>query len=388
LAAAGLSTDCFAAGKDANFLSENAAARAKARRQWEDAMKIGIVIAAAGLALFGSANFAAAQDLPTTQLNVIGLQSHLNSYKTGEVPFWEDRILKESGGKITARLTAQDVHGLKGTEILRLMKLGVIDFSSGVVTYMSGDTPAFEGFDLAGLSPDMATTRKMADAYRPYLGRIMEKEYGAKLLMLFPSPPQVFWCKVAIANASDLKGKKVRVFNKSMSDLVSGLGATSVTMPFGEVTPALERGVLDCAITGTLSGNTNKMHEITTHMYPMYAGWAMHFHAASQRTWDKLDRRVQDFLGKQFEWFNDRLWSVVAEEEQDGINCSIGVDPCKYGYKGKMQLVPVSAADRDAQKKILETVILPDWAKRCGVDCVREWNNSVGRIVGITLGTS
>src|SRR4030095_5558328 len=146
---------------------------------------------------------------------------------------------------------------------------------SVLFTCMPGHRPAFEGFDLAGLSPDMATTRKIADAYRPYLARIMEKEYGVKLLMLFPSPPQVFWCKTPISSGADLKGRKVRAFNKSMSALAAGFGAIPVTMPFGEVTPALQRGVIDCAVTGTLSGNTNKMPEATPTLLPLYAASAV-----------------------------------------------------------------------------------------------------------------
>ena len=90
-----------------------------------------------------------------------------NSFKAGEKPFWEEQLPKDSGGKITAQLTAQDLAGLRGPEILRLMRLGVIDFASGVLTYMSGDTPAFEGVDLAGLTPDMATTRKAGCAISP-----------------------------------------------------------------------------------------------------------------------------------------------------------------------------------------------------------------------------
>ena len=104
------------------------------------------------LALVAGAGFgftAQAQDLPQMQLKVIGLQSHLNSFKAGEKPFWEEQLPKDSGGRITAQLTAQDLAGLRGPEILRLMRLGVIDFASGVLTYMSGDTPAFEGVDLA-----------------------------------------------------------------------------------------------------------------------------------------------------------------------------------------------------------------------------------------------
>jgi len=328
---------------------------------------------------------ASAQELPRTNLKVIGLQSHLNSFKTGEKPFWEERIPKASNGQVTAQLTAQDVHGLKGTEILRLIKLGVIDFSSGVITYMSGDSPVFEGFDLAGLSADMGTTRRISDAYRPVLARAMEKEYGAKLLMLFPSPPQVFWCRMPIKAAEDLKGRKVRVFNKSMADLVTGLGATSVTMPFGEVTPALERGVIDCAITGTLSGNTAKLHEVTKFMFPLYSGFAMHFHAASLASWNKLPSSVQQFLLKEFDAFNDRLWQTVAEEERDGINCATGQGDCKYGYKGNMTLVNVSPADHAKAKKIVSEVILPDWAKRCGRECVRSWNDTVGKVLSISL---
>ena len=343
------------------------------------------IIGGVAVALILGTAGAIAQELPRTQLKVIGLQSHLNSFKTGEKPFWEERIPKASNGQVTAQLTAQDVHGLKGTEILRLMKLGVIDFSSGVITYMSGDSPVFEGFDLAALSPDMATTRKISDAYRPVLASAMEQQYGAKLLMLFPSPPQVFWCRVPIRGADDLKGRKVRVFNKSMADLVTGLGATSVTMPFGEVTPSLERGVIDCAITGTLSGNTAKLYEVTKFLYPLYSGFAMHFHAVSLASWNKLSPAVQQFLLKEFDGFNERLWQTVGEEERDGINCSIGQGECKYGYKGNMTLVNVSAADQARAKKIVADVILPDWAKRCGRDCVRSWNDTVGKVLNVSL---
>jgi hypothetical protein len=28
---------------------------------------------------------------------------------------------------------------------------------------------------------------------------------------------------------------------------------------------------------------------------------------------------------------------------------------------------------------------MPDWAKRCGPDCVKEWNKSIGPVVGFTL---
>jgi|TARA_B100000315_G_C14524993_1_gene563391 hypothetical protein len=70
------------------------------------------------------------------------------------------------------------------------------------------------------------------------------------------NPPQVIWCRVAITGLTDLKGKKVRVFNKTMTDFMQAIGASAASMAFAEVVPALHRGVVDCAVTGTMSGFT------------------------------------------------------------------------------------------------------------------------------------
>lgn len=333
--------------------------------------------------IMAAASAVEAQDLPRTNLKVVGLQSHLNSFKTGEKPFWEETIPAASNGAVTGEITAQDLNGLKGPEILRLMKLGVIDFASGVIGYMAGDTPEFDGVDLAGVAPNIETTRKVVDAYLPVLQEVMEKQYGAKLLMLFPSPPQVMWCRTEVGSAADLEGKTVRVFTASMADLIGGLGATTVTMPFGEVTTALERGVIDCAVTGTLSGNTNKMFEVTDYMYSLYSGWSVHFTAVSLESWNKLDPTVQEFLLDQYAKFNDQLWATVAEEEQDGINCSIGKGECRFGFEGSMTLMEPSEEDLAAAKSIVQKTVVPNWAERCGEECANRWLETVGKVVGI-----
>lgn len=339
---------------------------------------VGAAVISAGLAapLF-------AQELPRTNFKVIGLQSHLNSFVNGEQPFWAETIPEASGGQITGELTPQDLGGLQGPEILRLMRLGVIDFASGVIGYMAGDSPEFDGVDLAGVSPNMQTTRAVVDAYLPVLEEVMETQYNAKLLMMFPSPPQVMWCRTPVESVADLPGKTVRVFTTSMAELIQGLGATTVTMPFAEVTTSLERGVIDCGVTGTLSGNTNRMFEVTDYMYGLYSGWSIHFTAISLQSWNNLDPSVQAFLEEQYADFNDQIWAAVAEEEQDGINCSIGVEPCVYGLMGEMTFTPASEADLAAAKVVVEEVVLPNWAKRCGEECTQRWLETVGPVVGI-----
>ena len=89
------------------------------------------------------------------------------------------------------------------------------------------------------------------------------------------------------------KGKKVRVFNNTMRDFLCGVGATAVSMAFAEVVPALNNGVVDCGVTGSLSGNTAGWNEVTKSIYPMSLGWSINVLAVNLNTWNRLDAKTQ-----------------------------------------------------------------------------------------------
>src|SRR3546814_9215248 len=85
-----------------------------------------------------------AETLPKTQLNVIGTWSNLPQYKNFEQPFWTKEIPEKSGGAVTADIKGLNEMGLKGGEIGRLLKQGVIDIGSMTLGYMAGDDPRNE----------------------------------------------------------------------------------------------------------------------------------------------------------------------------------------------------------------------------------------------------
>ena len=190
-----------------------------------------------------------------------------------------------------------------------------------------------------------------------------------------------------IDTIADLKGKKIRVFNPSLADFVGGLGATSVTIPFVEMIPAMQRGVADCAITGTLNGNTARLPEVTTHLYPMQAGWSVLFWAVNAHAWQALNPAVRSFLDGQFKDLESTIWGLGAEVDQDGISCSTG-GACKRGRPYKMTLVPVTAEAMTEHGRILRNSVVANWAKRCGRACAEEWNQTVGKVVGIVAPTN
>src|SRR5256885_10405909 len=153
-----------------------------------------------GLALAGAiAPAAAAQDLPKTNVKVIGLNSPTPVSIYDEVPFWRKPIPEASKGAITADITPLDQMGIDDKTMLRLLKLGVMDFAGMDISKMAGDDPRFEACDLAGLTLDPDKARAACDAYRAVIDRQMQKNWGAKLLAFGGNTPQVFWCRDVIS---------------------------------------------------------------------------------------------------------------------------------------------------------------------------------------------
>ena len=255
-----------------------------------------------GLAFAGLVSGAAAQDLPKSNFKVIGLNGPTPASIHDEVPFWRKTVTEASKGAITADITPLDQMGIDDKTMLRLLKLGVMDFAGMDISKMAGDDPRFEACDLAGLTLDPDKARAACNAYRAVIDRQMQKNWNAKLLAFGGNTPQVFWCKDVATGLAGFKGKKVRVFNNTMRDFLGGVGATAVSMAFAEVVPALSAGVVDCGVTGSLSGNTAGWNEVTKSIYPMSLGWSINVrggqprHLEAHRSEDAgvPDRTVQD----------------------------------------------------------------------------------------------
>ncbi|WP_321340360.1 TRAP transporter substrate-binding protein [Breoghania sp.] len=346
-------------------------------------MKLNKMVAA--LAVASVAAGPASAEIQKVDVNVIGSVSFLSSYKNYEEIFWKDGILEASGGRIRASARGFDEMGFKGGEVLRLTGQGVVDISTTVLGYTASDDPRNEAADLAGLAPTVEVAHAIADAYKPVLASYFADKYKVKVLATWPYPAQVFYCNTEIRSLSDIAGKKVRTGNRTLSEFVTALGGTGVTMAFADVIPALENGVVDCAITGTMSGNSAKWFEVANHLYALPVGWSTMVTTANLSFWNRLNPETQAFLQSELSKLEEKIWTGAGRETQEGINCNIGEDPCGVGTKAHMKLVPVSDGDRALLDKITAEVILPKWAERCGAGCVDEFNQTIGAVIGKTV---
>lgn len=326
-----------------------------------------------------------AQDLQKLHFKAIGLNGPTVASMVDEVPFWRETMPKASNGAITTDITPLDQMGIDDKTMLRLLRLGVMDFAGMDISKMAGDDPRFEGCDLAGLTLNTDRARAACDAYRAVIDRQMQKNWNAKLLAFGGNPPQVFWCRGMIGGLADLKGKKIRVFNNTMRDFLAGVPATAVSMAFAEVVPALNNGVVDCAVTGSLSGNTAGWPEVAKSLYPMSLGWSINVLAVNLNTWKRIDARTQAFMLAQFKQYEDKMWRTLKQATDEADNCNTGKQPCTLGKLANLTIVPVKPAEAAEHKKLVENAVLPGWAKRCGAECAKEWNATVGKALGLSV---
>lgn len=341
-------------------------------------------LAALGAVLLSGCDSGARATNGVTTIHVIGSSSTSNINAALEQPFWTETLPAASNGRIEVDFTSVTESGLKGTEVARLLRAGALHVAYSDFNTVSGDLREFEGLELAGVITDFDTLERASEAYKPIIERLFNQQ-GIHLLGLVPYPEYAFYCRGQVTSLADLAGKKVRVTAQAMSDFVRAIGAVPVTIGFPDVVPALQTGVADCAITGTYSGNRAGWHEFTDSLYTLPVGGGVAFYGYSARNWLELDSETRALIETQFAAFEEQAWDLARAQTQIGIACNTGSAGCEGGHVGSMTLHRPSPADVDRAHDIAARVVMPNWARRCSAECIRNWNRTVGRTAGVEI---
>ncbi|MFZ6764410.1 TRAP transporter substrate-binding protein [Pseudoroseomonas sp. WGS1072] len=327
----------------------------------------------------------AAQQTEPIQLKIVGGLAGVSQYTRYEQPFWQKRVPELTGGRVAAEIAPFDRAGFRAEEMLPLMRLGVVSFGTALVAIVSSEEPEFNAVDLPALNPDIEKLRETIRLYRPHLRELLAERYGIELLSIYTYPAQVTWCSRAFSGLADLAGRRVRTSSVGQAEVFEALGATSVVIPFADIVTAMKAGVVECAVTGTLSGNTIGLQDVTTHVHSMALTWGVSIFGANAEAWKALPQSVRDSLRQGLGELETAIWDGAAKETGEGLACSAGLPGCSTGRKGSMTVVPVTPADNERRRQLLVNTVLPRWVDRCGSDCAAAWNRYLGPANGIMV---
>ena len=306
-----------------------------------------LLVSFASLASIEAAVAAAKSD-DGQKLRIIGGLGAAPRYARLEAPFWTKELPRLSAGKFAAEIVPLDQAGVARHDMLRLMQLGVVPF-------------------------------------RPHLERARRQQREIEVLALYAYPAQIIFCNKPLNGLRSIAGRRVRVSGPTSADFVEALVGLPVVILFTDIITNMQSGAIDCAITGSMSGNAIGLHRLSTHLHAMPVTWGLALFGTNSAIWERLDAELRILLRRELPRLVAAIWDDAERETAGGIACNAGNASCTGGRAGSMIAVRASVADEELRKELVRSRILPRWIQRCGPSCGDLWNKTLAPVTGIKV---
>lgn len=258
------------------------------------------------------------------------------SYGCGEIP---ERFLAKVNEVFKGRLSIRGVHNaalLTHFECLEGVQNRVADLATVSVGYYPTQLPTWQSLatvvdvDLGskiGTLGQGAITHKLVDEF-PQLSKEFA-DLGITYLFSIPGASYLMWCRQPIRKIEDLKGKRFRTYGSKMPLMVKAVGATPMSVDWGEIYTSLDTGLVDVVLTDAEAGYSMKWHEpakwvIKTHIQTATVVVAVGINTeslqrlseADQKTFLKMAKDFRPVAAKMMDDFvNKQLWSKYEKDE-------------------------------------------------------------------------
>lgn len=204
-----------------------------------------------------------------------------------------DRVKQQTDGALTLRVHLGGSLPIKATNITQAVSQGgTIQIADDGFPY--GNIPIAGILNLPMLLPTEAQFEAAVKVMRPYLLEAFAK-HGVKVLAIYHYPQQVLWSRKKLTSFADLDGLKIRVSSPQQAKFIETFGGVPVTLGTPEVAPALQRGVVDGAITASTGGGII-WKDLLNYTYRLGPNYFTSFIIVNKARFDELDPEVQKQL--------------------------------------------------------------------------------------------
>lgn len=223
-----------------------------------------------------------------------------------------------------------------GPELIPAVVEGRAEIAPVLSAYLTDILLELGVLELPFMTGSLEEHRKAAEALRPFYSEAMAKK-GLKLLTIHTWPSQQVFSAQPIRTTADWKGKKIRVYGAESAEIIRTLGGAPVSIPFGEVYTALQRGTVDGAVTSATNAEPMKFFEVSKYInYWFLNGASLEFLAVNQKAWDGLPRDLQQAVldalkavrFEDKEWEDAKLWEERVLKRFPELGMTV-VEPTK-----------------------------------------------------------
>ena len=269
--------------------------------------------------------------------------------------FAED-LSRATGGKLKLTVFAAGELPYKAADVVRAVSNNQVQMGDVALGFASGDVPDLNVLQL----PFLCTSYDQFDRALPTVASVVDdqlkQKFGLFVGVHWTMPPQNLWLNRPVTQLDNLKGMKVRAWNPEQVEMMKLLGGSAISITSAEVIPALERKVIDGAITSALSANDWKAFEIvkTGYMINMTMGHQVMMVNAAEMA--KLSPDIRAILVAKMKEYTPRYRQMSEAGDNEARRNLLA---------NKVNLVEPSSEDRKRAKSIM-LPMWDSWAKSHG----------------------
>lgn len=203
---------------------------------------------------------------------------------------------------------------------------GRLDGSFAVNPWLSAEAPYMNFGHLPGLLTDVGQYRQMLDPLlRDEMASVWSSRYNAVQLATGVFETQTIISRDPLRDLPDFVGQKVRVHNTEAATLMNQLGAVPTPVNFGEIVPALQRGVVDLVMTSVGTASGMGFPDVADHLGLWQIGtvvpWSLVINADK---WEALPDDLKEIVQAEFRAIEDAHFDAHEGFSQAAIDRLVG----------------------------------------------------------------
>ena len=273
--------------------------------------------------------------------------------------------------------------GLAGPDTLSLVTDGTLDSVTVYGGYVGEDIPAIEIQNLWGIYASREQEFEAAQAIIGDIEELVLAETGGAVMnhSWYAGNDQYLFCVERVETLDHLNGKNARSHSAALSDWIYGMGADAQFVAFADVYTALERGNLDCGITGAVQAYGQRWYEVTDYIAGPLFSFPSTNNVINAEKWASIPDDLRQIIyeeGAKSELEALRLASI--QNEMGLIN----------NQNAGLELVLFPAEMRRRSLDAAVEHVIPRWLRRLGYpgrgqEIVDVFNRKVGPVVGLRI---
>ncbi|MPZ33892.1 MAG: hypothetical protein GEV13_23360 [Rhodospirillales bacterium] len=281
--------------------------------------------------------------------------------------WWAGELKKRSDGRIEIEFFwGQSL--VKAKDNLKAVGSGLVETAQLIASYTPAELSVWNYASVPfGINDEWVGMHAWFEMHQVSAELQKEAERN-KFKLLFNNttgPVHLLTTKEPITSVEQLKGKKIRTTG-GHTNLFKALGAVPVTIGFGELYQALERGTIDGTINYTPFVKSYKHYEVASHLTEAYMGQYLAYGGGiNLNLFNKMPKEIQDILLKTSAEYMDVYARLQIEyTAQAKKELAAGIDG------KKMQFHALPEAERKRWAKAAEDFTVEWVAKmeKSGID--------------------